>query len=126
MDRTVNRRLTPLLPLMVLMLAWPALAQKLADPTRPPIAMAAPDSEAVADGVPAAPRLQSVLIGRAPGGRRLAVIDGVTVRAGAKVGDAVLERINDNSVVLRRGKNLETLTLFPKPAEAADPTGKTK
>lgn len=120
----MNRRLTWLLPLM---LALPASAQKLADPTRPPTTMAAPDSEAAAEGVAAVPRLQSILIGRAPDGRRLAVIDGATVRTGAKVGDAVLERINDNSVVLRRGKHLETLTLFPQPAhEAADPTGKNK
>ncbi len=123
----MNRRLTWLLPLILpLMLALPASAQKLADPTRPPAQMAAPESEAAAEGVVAGPRLQSILIGRAPGGRRLAVIDGATLRTGGKVGDAVLERINDNSVVLRRGKNLETLTLFPKPAEAADPTGKTK
>ncbi len=121
----MNRRLSWLLPLL---LALPALAQKLADPTRPPAVMAAAESEAAADGaVAAGPRLQSILIGRAPGGRRLAVIDGATVRTGAKVGDAVLERINDNTVVLRRGKHLETLTLFPKPAhEAADPTGKNK
>lgn len=125
MDRTVNRR-SNLLPLM-LMLALPAQAQKMADPTRPPATLAAPESEAAApDSMPSGPRLQSILISRAPGGRKLAVIDGATVRAGAKVGDAILERINDNSVVLRRGKNLETLTLFPKPAEAADPTGKTK
>jgi len=124
MDRTVNRRLSLLLPLL---LALPAQAQKMADPTRPPATLAAPESDAAAaDSVPSGPRLQSILISRAPGGRKLAVIDGATVRAGAKVGDAILERINDNSVVLRRGKNLETLTLFPKPAKAADPTGKTK
>ena len=124
MDRTVNRRLSLLLPLL---LALPALAQKMADPTRPPAALAAAADEGAApDSAPAGPRLQAILIGRTPGGRKLAVIDGATLRAGAKVGDAVLERINDNSVVLRRGKNLETLTLFPKPAEAADPTGKTK
>lgn len=124
MDSTLNRRLTWLLPLL---LALPASAQKLADPTRPPAMMAAPESEVAAESaVAAGPRLQSILIGRAPGGRRLAVIDGATVRTGAKVGDAVLERINDNTVVLRRGKHLETLTLFPKPAEAADPTGKNK
>ncbi|GJJ02231.1 hypothetical protein RugamoR64_27690 [Duganella rhizosphaerae] len=123
----MNRRLTSLLPLMLpLMLALPASAQKLADPTRPPALMAAPESETATEGVAAGPRLQSILIGRAPDGRRLAVIDGATLRIGGKVGDAVLERINDNSVVLRRGKTLETLTLFPKPAEAADPTGKNK
>lgn len=121
MDSPVNPRW-----IWLLMLALPASAQRLADPTRPPATMAAPAGAAADEGAPAAPRLQSILIGRAPGGRRLAVIDGATVRAGAKVGDAVLERINDNSVILRRGKNLETLTLFPKPAEAADPTGKNK
>jgi MSHA biogenesis protein MshK len=110
MDSLVNRLL------IAALLAAPLLAQaQLADPTRPPAAFSSPELQ-TADGEAAGPRLQSILIGRAPGGRRVAVIDGVTVREGGKVGGAVLARINDTSVVLRRGKNLETLTLFPVPA----------
>jgi len=120
MDRTVKRAS------LMLLLAWPLLAcaQQLSDPTRPPASLAAPDMADAGDGTPPPARLQSILISRTPGGRRLAVIDGVTVRAGAKVGDAVLVKINDASVVLRRGKNLETLPLFPQPVTAAEQPGK--
>lgn len=116
---------SPLKRLMpVVALALPLLAQaQLADPTRPPAAFSTP-GQALVDGEAAGPRLQSILIGRAPGGRRVAVIDGATVREGGKVGGAVLARINETSVVLRRGKNLETLTLFPVPAKAVEPAGK--
>ncbi|NGZ84605.1 general secretion pathway protein GspB [Duganella aceris] len=118
MDSAVNR------VLIAVLLALPPLAQaQLADPTRPPAAFSSPQ-QLGADGEASGPRLQSILIGRTPGGRRVAVIDGVTLREGGKVGGAVLTRINETSVVLRRGKNLETLTLFPVPAKAAEPTGK--
>ena len=118
MDRPVKRVLT-------LLLTWPLLAgAQLADPTRPPATVAAPDSAEAGDGTPPPARLQSILISRAPGGRRLAVIDGVTVQAGGKVGDAVLVRINEMSVVLRRGKILETLPLFPLPVPANAQPGK--
>jgi MSHA biogenesis protein MshK len=120
MDRTVKYAgLLWLLALPVL-----AGARQLSDPTRPPASLGAAGTAEADDGTPPPARLQSILISRTPGGRRLAVIDGVTVRAGAKVGDAVLDRINDTSVVLRRGKNLETLPLFPQPVEAATQRGK--
>lgn len=118
MDSTVKRAL------MVVALNLPLLAgaQQLLDPTRPPAALAsaaldtgatAPGTFAEGEAPPAGPRLQTILIGKAPHNRRLAVIDGVTVLQGGKFADAVVEQINDNSVVLRRGKLKETLTLFP-------------
>ena len=98
--------------------AGPAVAQSqgLTDPTRPPasvaLAGAASDGEPAA---PAAPQLQSILVSREAGGRRVAVINGETVKQGMKVGDAVVERVGETEVVLRRGKARETLKLFPKP-----------
>ncbi|MEG1055404.1 MAG: MSHA biogenesis protein MshK [Janthinobacterium sp.] len=112
MDRTLT--LGPALPplLLALGLASPgAQAQALDDPTRPPAALWAPASAAPV--VAARPQLQSVLISNQPGGRRLAVIDGQTVKVGSKVGDAVVTEIHDTAVLLRRGKSLETFKLYP-------------
>ncbi|PHV31585.1 MSHA biogenesis protein MshK [Janthinobacterium sp. BJB312] len=116
MDRTLTvGRALPALSLalgLTLSLAWPgAQAQALDDPTRPPAALWAPASTAPA--VAARPQLQSVLISTQPGGRRLAVIDGQTVRVGSKVGGAVVTEIRDTAVLLRRGKSLETFKLYP-------------
>lgn len=93
----------------------PGEAGGLGDPTRPPAALAAPG--AAADGAPAeaaGPQLQSILVSRAPGGRRIAVINGEMVWQGMKIGGATVERVGETEVVLRRGKTLETLKLFPK------------
>ena len=54
-----------------------------------------------------------MLVSSKPGGRRVAVIDGQVVRVGSKVGDAVVTEIRDTAVLLRRGKTLETFTLYP-------------
>jgi MSHA biogenesis protein MshK len=110
MDSVMKR----LLSLLVLLPAWVA-AQQLQDPTRPPAALAATATQS-GEGEAGAPamRVQSILIGAAPNHRRLAVIDGVTVQQGGKFGDAVVERISENTVVLRRGKLRETLVLFPQ------------
>ena len=112
MDRTLTFGPALLAPFLALSLAWPgAQAQALDDPTRPPAALWAPASAAPV--APAQPRLQSVLISTQPGGRRLAVIDGQTVKVGSKVGDAVVTEIRDTAVLLRRGKTLETFKLYP-------------
>lgn len=102
----------------LLALAPGVFAQALADPTRPPDAAPVPASAASAGA--ARPQLQSVLISNRPGGRRLAVIDGRSVRAGDKVGGAVVVSIGEASVVLRRGKTLETLRLYPQTVDAND------
>jgi MSHA biogenesis protein MshK len=110
----MDRTLTFLALSLTLSLAWPgaqAQAQALDDPTRPPAALWAPASAAPV--VAARPQLQSVLISTQPGGRRLAVVDGQTVRVGSKVGDAVVTEIHDTAVLLRRGKSLETFKLYP-------------
>lgn len=94
-----------------------AHAQDVSDPTRPPAVMTAP--LAMPGGVYVVPRaeraqpqLQSILVSLRPGGRRVAVIDGKTLRQGERVGGAVLVAIYATEVVLRRGNKTETLKLF--------------
>lgn len=94
-----------------------ASAGELPDPTRPPSAIARPASAIgdvvgmTADGEPADTlRLQSVIVSS---GRKLAVINGKIVRQGEKVGDAVVAKITESGVTLRRGKDLQELKLFP-------------
>jgi MSHA biogenesis protein MshK len=95
---------------LALLVALPALAQNagLSDPTRPPEGsqLAAP----AAPGMPAGPRLQSVLLSL---DRKLAIIDGQTVALGGTVGDATLIQISETKVTLRRGTQLTTLELYP-------------
>ena len=90
---------------LMLAAAAPALAQPLADPTRPPSDLGTPGA-AIA---PAGPRLHSVLISP---GRRLAVIDGETVSVGGKIGDATVVQISETEVVLKRGEETERLGMF--------------
>ena len=95
-----------------------ALAQDGIDPTRPPSVMTAPvivpgSSTYVAPRAERhVPQLQSILVSLRPGGRRVAVIDGKTVRQGQRVGDARLVAIGATEVVLQRGARTETLKLF--------------
>lgn len=84
-----------------------ALAQPLADPTRPP----GEGRAAMRPSEPAAAtRLQSVLISSA---RSVAVIDGRAVQLGERVGDATVVAIEPGEVILRRGAAHERLTLVP-------------
>jgi hypothetical protein len=90
------------------------------DPTQPPPGLAAMAAGAEAPPpVPAGPELQSILVSREPGGRRIAVISGEMVRQGSRFHGAVVEQVTDDRVVLRRGKARETLRLFSKPPEGA-------
>ncbi|MGK5014797.1 MSHA biogenesis protein MshK [Janthinobacterium sp. 75] len=119
MDRAVMRaRRYAAVGTVLLALAPWAFGQGLVDPTRPPDA--APVEGSAVSARAARPQLQSVLISHQPGGRRLAVIDGRSVRAGDKVGGAVVVSIDEASVALRRGKTLETLRLYPKTVDAND------
>jgi MSHA biogenesis protein MshK len=94
--------------LMLLPVCGGACAQAVQDPTRPPAALLQPvGREAGAHGS----NLQSILIGRAAGGRRIAVIDGETVRVGERIAGARVIAINAAEVQLQRGAKLEILTL---------------
>lgn len=96
--------------------AWhPVQAQALADPTRPPAILSRPGSGSQ-PAVAAGPVLQSVLIGRQAGGRQVAVIDGETVRLGGSFRGAVLVRMTETEIELRRGHERQVLKLFIAPS----------
>lgn len=84
-----------------------AQAQDLKDPTRPAISANLQTGEVELEHVPI---LQSVLISPT---RKFAVIDGKTVRLHAKFGDQTLVRLSETEAVLRRGRELQVLKLFP-------------
>lgn len=97
-----------------------ARAQDGGDPTRPPAVLSAP---AAGQGQPEAPsgepQLQSILVSLRPGGRRVAVIDGKTLRQGQRINGAVVERIEPTAVVLRKGNQRQILKLFRPAARGA-------
>jgi MSHA biogenesis protein MshK len=101
--------------LLLLFACVGARAQNLPDPTRPPAQLIAPVSGQAAPIHPLeAARLQSVLIGRAPGSRRVAVIDGQTVSLGATFKGAKLVRVAANEVELAGpGGARHILRLYP-------------
>jgi MSHA biogenesis protein MshK len=82
-------------------------AQTLSDPTRPPSMLMEPSTT---NEVIAGPVLQSILI--APG-RHVAIISGQTVTLNGKYGDQTVIKMSETEVVLRNGKELQTLKLFP-------------
>ena len=83
-------------------------AQTLLDPTRPPAAMMDTSSNSE---VISGPVLQSILI--APN-RRVAIISGQTVALNGKYGEQTLIKMSETEVVLRNGKEFQTLKLFPE------------
>ena len=110
---------TTCLMLMLALVGAGAAAQAVQDPTRPPAALLHPVAGDVAT---AGPQLQSILIGRAAGGRRIAVIDGETVRVGETVAGARVIAIDTAGVRLQRGARQEILKLHtPDPALAPVP-----
>jgi hypothetical protein len=92
--------------LLLLALAGVAHAQGLPDPTRPPVLV---EGEPAATTAPSG--LQSII--RRDKGRSAAVINGQYVEVGGKVGDARLERIGEDFVVLRSAGGRETMYLTP-------------
>jgi MSHA biogenesis protein MshK len=91
-------------------LAAAAWAQTMRDPTRPPPQFldAAPAAQAAAP--PSG--LQSI---KRTGKRRIALLDGVWVKPGDSTGEAVVERIDEQSVVLKYGDgHRETFRLYPE------------
>lgn len=87
----------------------PAYAAELIDPTRPP-ASALVEGNATAQQTTAEPVLQSILISPR---RKEAIISGQTVKVGDGVGEAKVVKITEDEVVLRSGKDLQTLKVFP-------------
>ena len=95
--------------LTALALAPLAFAESLPDPTRPPDVSSAIGSD-YAPGQATGPVLQSVLVGPK---RAQAIINGQMVKVGDKFGGAVVVKIDESEVVLRNGKDLRKLKLFP-------------
>ena len=111
-----------LILLALLATAGAARAQDagLTDPTRPPAVLSAPGAGAgPAPAAASGPQLQSILISLRPGGRRVAVIDGKTLRQGERINGAVVEAILPTEVVLRKGNQRQILKLFRPAARVA-------
>jgi MSHA biogenesis protein MshK len=112
MAESVRQRLKAHVMLAVAALL-PALAaaQPFPDPTRPPPAFIEPGvaGDVDSDGGET-PELQSILVSK---NRRQAVIGGKIVTVGDSIGQAKVVRISEDAVVLRTGKQTETLKLFP-------------
>jgi hypothetical protein len=94
----------------LLLLAPCATLAQLADPTRPAIdtGSAAPSGMAAAS---ATAGLQSII--QRQSGKPAALINGVVVELGGKVGEARLVKIGEDFVVLRGSMGNETLRLTP-------------
>lgn len=108
--------------LLCAVLSCAAQAQEgLPDPTRPPAVIAAPPAAGAAGAAAAsaAPQVQSILVSLSPGGRRIAVIDGKTLREGSRLGDAVIVAIEPTQVVLRKGGQRLVLKLYRPAARVA-------
>lgn len=91
----------------ILAVAGTASAQGLADPTRPPAALAQPGSAAAAGG----PVLQSVMLSP---GRKVAMISGQMVPLGGRYGSARLVRLTDSEAELKDGSETIVLSLYPQ------------
>lgn len=109
MDSPVTLRI--LLALAGLLCGAGAAAQVAGDPTLPPPSLGGP-AAAPAPSRAALPELQSILVSREAGGRRVAVISGEMVRQGSRWHGAVVERVGENEVVLRRGRATQVLKLY--------------
>jgi MSHA biogenesis protein MshK len=94
-----------------LALASASTMAQLTDPTRPPPELYAPAAGAPRVN-PNQPQVQSILVSLRPGGRRIAVIDGKTVRQGERFGSAIVATIHSTEVILKRGSQTQTLKLF--------------
>lgn len=100
-----------------------ASAQALRDPTRPPAPFLDP-ADALQAATPPDAGLQTI---KRTGKRRAALLHGEWVKPGDKSGEAVVERIEEQSVVLRHpdGRR-ETILMYPdvdmKKAKAAKRT----
>lgn len=90
------------------LVALPAIAQSVVDPTRPAGGAPVPSGQSLA--APAGPHLQSVLVSPQ---RRVAIINGETVTVGDMVGEARVVRILESEVVLRAGDEVRIVKMYP-------------
>jgi MSHA biogenesis protein MshK len=85
--------------------AWGQIAN---DPTRPPSGYATESADPAADA--GGLTLQSILISPS---HKAAIISGVMVKEGEKLGEAVLVKVAENEVVLRTAGVSQVLKLYP-------------
>lgn len=107
---------------MLLLVAANATQAQMADPTRPAIDIDAPAATA-GEAAATATSLQSII--RRKNGKPAALIGGVVVELGGKVGEARLVRIGEDFAVLRGPLGNETLRLTPDVEKKAVTTEKT-
>jgi len=105
------------LVMLVAAFVLPAQAETLVDPTRPPPSVSPGDAHGANPAAQSGPVLQSILISPV---RTVAIISGQTVRVGDRIGDAQVAKITENEVILRSGKGLQTLKLFPSVEKRAN------
>lgn len=84
-----------------------AVPQNLPDPTKPPASILNPAGIGEQES---GPLLQSILLSA---NRKIAIIDGQAIKLNGKFGDQTLIKMTESEVVLRRGKQLQTLSLHP-------------
>lgn len=89
----------------------------LADPTRPPVTVSEPASTGGAIVAPAG-GLQTIIVGR--GHKPMAVINGIMVGLGDKVGEATLVKLSESEAVLQGPAGREVLHLLPGVAKTMD------
>jgi MSHA biogenesis protein MshK len=113
MDALMNRA-RMVLALAAGLLGAGVAAQTVVDPTRPPVNAYVSEEKAAQQAVmpvSVGPQLQSVLVSTKPGGRRVAVIDGKTIRLGERFDGAVLVKVTEKEAVLQRGASKQVLKL---------------
>jgi len=94
----------------------------LPDPTRPPVTVSEPTAPGVVNPDAAPSGLQTIIVGR--GRKPMAVINGVMVGLGDKVGEATLVKLSESEAVLQGPAGREVLQLLPgvtKKVDAARP-----
>lgn len=103
-------RLKAMIAMMLLIV--PVSLQALEDPTRPPGASLLTSAEADATGM----QLTSILVSA---GRRLAIINGQTVRQGQQVGNARVVKIEPTAVIVVQNGERKRLALLPSTIKKA-------
>ncbi|THF63584.1 hypothetical protein E6C76_13380 [Pseudothauera nasutitermitis] len=119
----MSKRTLPHAPLAALLAACAFGAQaapEVSDPLRPPAL--ARQAEPAAAPAAAALRLQATRIGRDD---RYAVIDGITVRRGERIGDLTVVRIDAAEVTVRDDQDVDRVLRFDAPGLNKRPVGRT-
>ncbi len=96
----------------------PALAGQLKDPTRPPAFREAPRARAAVKKRAPSFALRAVLVSP---GRRVAVINGQTLRVGQKVDGFEVVEIEPSHVGLRKGRKVLNLELAKSSVKKSSP-----